>query len=93
MFILPSEQKIFNEYINNGYIIAKVSDINKINEIRDFFINSIKKKFPKIKNQDSNFILNNFHKYISIKKLNEFRLHIITSINLLNQRITIRTIN
>lgn len=81
MFILPSEQKIFNEYINNGYIIAKVSDINKINEIRDFFINSIKKKFPKIKNQDSNFILNNFHKYISIKKLNEFRLHIINAVN------------
>lgn len=68
--------KLQTSYLNNGYYIFDIPDINKINYLRDSVI-EYSKKFLNIKKFD----LNNAHKSVSKKDLNRFRVHVINKLN------------
>lgn len=68
-------------YLNKGYIIKDINKIQSLEYIRKIFIKEIVKIFPDQKNQNAEYILNNIHKKIKNKNLNEFRLKIFNNIN------------
>ena len=76
MFITEEEFKINKEFLSNGFCIRKVSSNLILDKIRNFIENKARKNIKK--NKNNNF-LNNYHKYISLKKLNDERLGIIQS--------------
>ena len=73
--------KDVKDYLNKGYIIKNISEIKSLDYIRKLFIREISKIFPDQKNKREEDILNNIHKKINVKKLNEFRLRIFNNIN------------
>tara|TARA_B100001123_G_C15245099_1_gene1000574 strand:- start:456 stop:1253 length:798 start_codon:yes stop_codon:yes gene_type:complete len=78
MFTDDNEKELSQKYLNQGYLIGDIKEIESFDFIRNFFIETIK-QFPNFK--DSNIsntdILNQTHKVISIKDLNDFRIEII----------------
>lgn len=78
-FISKKELEISNEYIKKGYVIADIENIKSLNWIRDFYLNFIESN-KKIKKNDYD-TLNQFHNYINVKDLNNFRLKLIQEIN------------
>ena len=68
-------------YLQNGYIIKDIKNLNSLTFIRNLFINEIFKILPSLKKKNPENILNNIHKFVTVKKLNEFRLKIFSNIN------------
>ena len=58
-----------------------ISDKKSLDWIKNFYCKLIKKTLPSIKENSSDDILNNIHKYLSVSKLNQFRLKLINEIN------------
>ena len=81
MFLSDREKKTSKEYLNQGFVIQNVAEKNSLNWIRDCFHKIIKKEIPKIKNDNTENILNNIHKYVEVSKLNSFRVNLINQIN------------
>jgi len=81
MFINKNEKKISDQYLNLGYVIKNIDDIDSLEWIRNYFFKIISSIFPKLKKNKSNDILNNIHKNINISDLNKFRLDIFNKIN------------
>ena len=83
MFNTQEDQKIFNEYIKNGYLIFDIKDLNKLNLLKKKTVNFIKKnlKLKYQKNYSDDQFLNNSHKIIEIKNLNNLRLKLINYLN------------
>lgn len=78
MYLTESELKFSEEFINNGFIISEISEMNSLNYISNFFINAIKKYSNKIScDHDIQSFLNKIHNQISIDQLNDFRLNLI----------------
>ena len=79
MFLNKEEQLLNNEFKEKGFLIRDSYDHNSLEIIKQTFVDDLKKKFQiKDSNQD---ILNNFHKYIELKDLNNYRLKLINKIN------------
>ena len=81
MLIDKKEKQIGDEYLNTGYVIQDISDKKSLDWIKNFYCKLIKKTLPSIKENSSDDILNNIHKYLSVSKLNQFRLKLINEIN------------
>lgn len=83
MFLNSLDKKISNQYLKNGFVIAKVDDVEKLQQIKTFFVKEIMNSYNKRikKNED---VLNNFHKYVAISDLNNFRVNIINKMNKIN---------
>lgn len=81
MFITESEKKMSEEYLDNGYIIRKIDDTEALDWIRNKFCLLINHTLPETNDIEAEELLNNIHKYVSVSKLNEFRLKIIQGIN------------
>ena len=83
MFNTQEDQKIFNEYIKNGYLIFDIKDLNKLNLLKKKTVNFIKKnlKLKYQKNYSDDQFLNNSHKIIQIQNLNNLRLKLINYLN------------
>ena len=81
MFLSDREKKTSKEYLNQGFVIQNVAEKSSLNWIRDCFHKIIKKEIPKIKNNNTESILNNIHKYVEVSKLNSFRVNLINQIN------------
>ncbi len=79
-FLNQEEIKISNEFLKNGYIIKKIPDEKALNKIKDLFINILNKKNNFKKKTDKDFF-NNFHNFIKVKDLNDFRLNLINKLN------------
>lgn len=79
MFLNKEEQLLNNEFKEKGFLIRDSYDHDSLEIIKQTFVDDLKKKFQiKDSNQD---ILNNFHKYIELKDLNNYRLELIEKIN------------
>lgn len=79
MFLNKEEQLLNNEFKEKGFLIRDSYDFNSLEIIQQIFVEELKKKFQiKGSNQD---ILNNFHKNIELKNLNNYRLELINKIN------------
>tara|TARA_B100001250_G_scaffold253726_1_gene218280 strand:- start:165 stop:956 length:792 start_codon:yes stop_codon:yes gene_type:complete len=81
VLLTEDEKKLTSEYLENGYCIKKVSDINILEKIIDIFV-ELTEKTTRIKciSSKSDY-LNNVHKIIKIDKLNDIRMNIINGIN------------
>lgn len=77
-FFSDFENKVTNNYIEDGYVIIKVNNLESLKWINNFFINKITKIIGKNVGGD---VLNKFHKYMKQGNLNKFRLDIINEIN------------
>ena len=75
-FLSKLEKNVSKKFLDKGYIISKVENIDSLTIIINLILKSIKKRF---KNQRIN--LNNVHKLLPVSELNEFRLGIINDIN------------
>ena len=74
MFLTKKEKKVNQEYLNKGFVIQDINNINALNWISNFFLKNIKEKNNYKKNED---FLNNIHKKIKVNNLNDFRLNLI----------------
>ena len=81
MFISKNEKEISAQYLNRGYVIQNIGDIDSLDWIRNYFCKIVCTTFPKLKKNKPNDILNNIHKNISVSNLNKFRLDIFNKIN------------
>ena len=82
MFISDIENKVSKEYLEKGYVVQNIVQLEELNWIRDNFCEIIKDKLPSLKENTPENILNNIHKYIKIAELNKFRVDVINKINL-----------
>ena len=77
------EKKIQKKFLENGYLIFDIDqkkDLKLIKEkIISFSIAWFKKKSIKVTNKKN--LLDNIHKYLDVKMLNEFRLSLYNQIN------------
>jgi len=80
-YLSKKEIEISSKFLNNGYYIGSCADESALTSIRNIFFDIVSKELgiKKILNEED--LLNSIHKKISIYKLNDFRLHIIRSIN------------
>jgi len=72
-FLSKNEKILGQEFIDQGFIIREATDKDALNKIQKFAIDMLSRK-----GGDS---LNNTHKNIGIKELNDFRLDVINEIN------------
>ncbi len=74
------EKKLSKEFETKGFIKEKIP--NKIfKEIENIFTKFIKKEIKLTKKYSNSYLLNNFHRFIGQKELNNFRIKLITFIN------------
>ncbi|MDC3130692.1 2OG-Fe(II) oxygenase [bacterium] len=81
MYLTKEENKISNDFLKKGYLIFDIKEsrsyqwvANKVTQLAVKFL----KKPIKIQQSD---ILDNIHKYLDLKDLNNFRMSIINEIN------------
>ena len=83
IYLEKEENELSKKFLKDGYVILKQKNLIHLEYIRDIVI----KKSSEIlnvdipSNEDSDFFLNNIHKKVKIKSLNNFRLEIIKHIN------------
>ena len=80
-FLFKEEQDISNEFSKDGYVIKDINNISSLKYIKNKIIKIIRKKINLKKNIDDTSLLNNIHKFVKVKDLNNFRLSIINDIN------------
>ena len=75
--------QLSKNFFKKGYIIKKVSDLKSLKILRATIVDSLCKslKIKMKKEKDFDKFLNNVHKIIKIKNLNDVRLNILNSIN------------
>ncbi len=78
-YLNSKEKKINDEFINNGFIIRRIEEVNSLEWIKNFYIETILSILDKKVSRDN--LLNNIHLHIKPKNLNKFRLKIINKIN------------
>lgn len=81
MFTTEIEKKLSKEYLDKGYIIRTVEDIEALDWIKKQFDRLIREILPDIGDMESVKLLNNIHEYVPVSDLNNFRLKIIHEIN------------
>ena len=80
-FLEKEEQEIFDEFIQNGYIIRKSSSIPVLNNLQDHLVENSSKILGKKVNSNNEDWLNNIHNLVSPNTLNDFRLKLIHSMS------------
>ncbi|MDC1356368.1 2OG-Fe(II) oxygenase [Pseudomonadota bacterium] len=79
-FLNNSEEEIYNEFLQNGYIIRKSSNIPILNDLQNYIVESSAKILGIKEILDNQDWLNNIHKFVKPENLNDFRLKVIHSI-------------
>jgi len=80
MFTTDTENKLSTEYLDKGYIIMPVGDVEALEWIRNQFSRIVREALPDTDNLSIEDLLNNVHKYVPVSDLNDFRLNIIQAI-------------
>ena len=81
-FLNINEIKIEKEFYENGYVVLNDNDSNKnLIYLKNFILKHIKNSSKKFSNNEKYDLFNDFHKNVSVKNLNEFRLSLINKIN------------
>ncbi len=81
-FLNINEIKIEKEFNENGYVVLNDNDSNKnLIYLKNFILKHIKNSSKKFSNNEKYDLLNDFHKNVSVKNLNEYRLSLINKIN------------
>lgn len=80
MFATDAEKSLSTEYLDKGYVIRPVGDIEALEWIRNQFSRIVREALPDTDDLSIEDLLNNIHKYVSVSELNDFRLNIIQAI-------------
>ena len=80
MFLSKEDELLGEEFIQRGYVIRPVSDLDALKKIEETVSGAIESFTQKPHENMLNW-LNNTHKHISIQELNTFRIHVINYIN------------
>ena len=78
------DKNISTNFLKNGYVIVDIDDLKSLDKIMKLITAKIRKIIKIPKNIDDFSLLNNFHKYMNVSNLNNFRVKIIQSINTTN---------
>jgi len=81
MFLTENDVKISTDFLEKGYVIRPVSDIYALSRLREYFIDLLDSPTPLKSDDEKEKTLNEIHKRVAKKELNDFRLKIIRSIN------------
>ena len=81
MFLTKEENFLADEYLQNGYVIRPVADLEALDWIRRRFIELIGESIDIKADSGPEEILNHIHQDVPINNLNEFRLKIIRGFN------------
>ncbi len=85
MFLTKLEKQLSDEYLQQGYIIRPVADLEALEWMRNQFVRLVVDELAidaKIEPED---VLNQIHKNVPVSDLNSFRLKIIRGINAIEQ--------
>jgi len=82
-FLSDIENNLANEYITEGYLIAKIQEIEAISWIKSSLINIAKEELRVKKDIPGDKFLDSIHEYLPVNQLNNFRLTMIRKMNLL----------
>lgn len=85
MFLTPSEQKLSDEYLTQGFIIRPAADQEALAWIRSQFILLIADTLGVQVEGKPEDILNQIHQKVPVAELNAFRLKIINGFNALKE--------
>ena len=69
-FLFKEEQDISNEFTKDGYVIKDINNISSLKYIKNKIIKILRKKINLKKNIDDTHLLNNIHKFVKVKDLN-----------------------
>lgn len=81
VFLSKQDIRLSKEFENKGYVIRNIPNKIILKKIENKFIKFICKELKIKKKIKSQYLLNNFHKFLKIENLNVFRLKLITYIN------------
>ncbi len=81
MFFTEDEYNLTQEYLQQGYIIRSVADLDALDWLRSKFIDLISETLNVEQEAKPDEILNFIHEKVSVTSLNEFRLNIIRRFN------------
>ena len=81
MFLTEDENVLADEYLQHGYIIRPVADLNALDCLRDKFIALVAEVLDPGVGTKPEEILNLIHESVPVAELNEFRLKIIRGFN------------
>jgi sporadic carbohydrate cluster 2OG-Fe(II) oxygenase len=76
MFLSEYEHQLSNDFLNQGYVIRPIDDVEKLAWIRKRIVELVEKEIGKKSDSESD-ILNQIHKQLPVNDLNTFRLKII----------------
>ena len=81
MLLTEEEKRLTSDYLEHGYCIKKVNDLNILDKMIDIFVDLTEKITSTKCNSSTSDYLNNVHKIIKIDDLNNIRMNIINGIN------------
>jgi sporadic carbohydrate cluster 2OG-Fe(II) oxygenase len=81
MFLTEEENSLSKEYLDKGYIIRPVTDIESLEWIKHKIDSLVRELLVISDDIESEALLNNIHNYVPVVELNNFRLNIIQGIN------------
>ena len=80
IFLTKKELKLGHEFKKKGYVIINIKNLNCLDYIQKKIIKSTELKLNKKKFNSQSF-LNNIHKRVTVKELNNFRVNIMKNLN------------
>jgi sporadic carbohydrate cluster 2OG-Fe(II) oxygenase len=81
MYLTPEEEALTIEYLEQGYVIRPVEDIESLDWIRQKILGLSHECLNKNVDKEPDDWLNNIHREVSVSNLNNFRLEMISGIN------------
>ncbi len=81
MYLTSEEEVLTNEYLEQGYVVRPVENIESLDWIREQFVELSHACLNKNVDKESDDWLNNIHREVSVNNLNNFRLQMISGIN------------
>jgi len=85
MYLNELEKTLTNEYLQQGYIIRPVANLEALEWIRAQFFRIVIQSLELSSNVKPDDLLNKIHNRVPVGQLNDFRLKIIQSINAINE--------
>ena len=80
-YLTHNEKKLTKTYLENGYLIVDINDLNSFKIIDKYLKNQILRSFPKITyDYEGSDIFDHLHKYVKVKTLNDLRIKLIKSL-------------
>ena len=81
MFLDKNEISLTNQYLENGYIIQPVADLEALEWMRNKFVEIVSEYLGITNVSEPEKLLNYIHDRVEVKELNQFRLKVIRAFN------------